>query len=626
MRQHNLSGNWSNDNIINAYSESIAYDANGNILKYLRHGADVTSLSLNMDSMHYKYNRNIAGNLINNKLHYIIDSVNSANYSDDIDNQANNNYSYDKSGNLTKDIAEGVDTVLWTSYGKINSIEKNVGTSIHFNYDANKERIVKQVVYNDTLNTTFYIRGVNGNVLSIYTYSSLEGGSLRWSEQHLYGNNRLGVWRCDTISPASPPIVINNNPIYDSLLYGSRVYELTNQLDNVLSTINDKKIGHDSSGIVDYYVAEVLTQNDYYSFGMLMNGREYRDGSNYRYGFNGKENDNEIKGVGNQQDYGMRIYDPRIGRFLSVDPLHSKYPWYTPYQFAGNKPIIAIDVDGEEDQIVVAKFYNGNKEGEKTLTAKDAEFKTILKALPKDLKGLVPGVGTLVIDQYRFDYGMNIGNPNYNDYRYYTPADKLSPKSVKTEYIRGISNWAMTSPFSPQNWTLENWGVRSVGVGLDLGVYNKASASMTKGNYKQAIGGESRTTVSLKLIDNGGEYNKLNLSTQNTVEFSGTKGISITPRTVLKLFKIPLPAEGFAYFTFMGSVDPPQVSKKPAKESVNTVRILWLKIQQTVDLETGKFEVKIGVSTDYGIEAKTAVRGKETDSSNTTKVKLGNNR
>lgn len=42
----------------------------------------------------------------------------------------------------------------------------------------------------------------------------------------------------------------------------------------------------------------------------------------YRYGFNGKENDNDVKGIeGSQQDYGMRIYDPRLGRFLSVDPV-----------------------------------------------------------------------------------------------------------------------------------------------------------------------------------------------------------------------------------------------------------------------------------------------------------------
>lgn len=68
----------------------------------------------------------------------------------------------------------------------------------------------------------------------------------------------------------------------------------------------------------------------------------------YRYGFNGKENDNEVKGEGNQQDYGFRIYDPRLGRFLSVDPLTDEYPWYTPYQFAGNDVIRHIDLDGLE--------------------------------------------------------------------------------------------------------------------------------------------------------------------------------------------------------------------------------------------------------------------------------------
>lgn len=44
----------------------------------------------------------------------------------------------------------------------------------------------------------------------------------------------------------------------------------------------------------------------------------------------------------------MRIYDPRLGRFLSVDPLTKSYPWYTPYSFAGNNPIAFIDLDGAE--------------------------------------------------------------------------------------------------------------------------------------------------------------------------------------------------------------------------------------------------------------------------------------
>ena len=55
---------------------------------------------------------------------------------------------------------------------------------------------------------------------------------------------------------------------------------------------------------------------------MVMPGSKYQAGTElYRYGFNGKENDNEVKGGGNQQDYGERIYNLRLGRFLSVDPI-----------------------------------------------------------------------------------------------------------------------------------------------------------------------------------------------------------------------------------------------------------------------------------------------------------------
>ena len=77
-----------------------------------------------------------------------------------------------------------------------------------------------------------------------------------------------------------------------------------------------------------------------------MPGRKYLAGSVYRYGFNGKENDKDAgEGI---QDYGMRIYDTRLGKFLSVDPITKKYPELTPYQFASNRCIQGIDIDGLE--------------------------------------------------------------------------------------------------------------------------------------------------------------------------------------------------------------------------------------------------------------------------------------
>src|SRR5205823_6001178 len=49
----------------------------------------------------------------------------------------------------------------------------------------------------------------------------------------------------------------------------------------------------------------------------------------YEFGFNGKLKDNEIAGVGNSYDYGFRRYDPRLGRFWSVDPLRTRFPFYS---------------------------------------------------------------------------------------------------------------------------------------------------------------------------------------------------------------------------------------------------------------------------------------------------------
>jgi RHS repeat-associated protein len=96
---------------------------------------------------------------------------------------------------------------------------------------------------------------------------------------------------------------------------------------------------------------------DYYPFGAEMEGREPVATHPYRYGFNGKEDDNEVKGDGNQVDFGERIYDSRLGRFLSIDPLARKLPWNSPYDFAENRPIDGIDNNGEGFLPVTWRFW-----------------------------------------------------------------------------------------------------------------------------------------------------------------------------------------------------------------------------------------------------------------------------
>jgi len=77
----------------------------------------------------------------------------------------------------------------------------------------------------------------------------------------------------------------------------------------------------------------------------------------YRFGFNGMEKDNQIKGVGNSLDFGARIYDSRLGRWMSLDPLAQKYPDLSPYNFVENSPIIFIDPDGKK---IIVHYVDGD--------------------------------------------------------------------------------------------------------------------------------------------------------------------------------------------------------------------------------------------------------------------------
>src|SRR5690606_34182076 len=73
--------------------------------------------------------------------------------------------------------------------------------------------------------------------------------------------------------------------------------------------------------------------------------------SGYRYGFQGQEKDDEVKGKGNSVNYTYRMHDPRLGRFFAVDPLAMKYPWNSPYLFSENIVIHTRELEGLEKSL-----------------------------------------------------------------------------------------------------------------------------------------------------------------------------------------------------------------------------------------------------------------------------------
>jgi RHS repeat-associated protein len=93
----------------------------------------------------------------------------------------------------------------------------------------------------------------------------------------------------------------------------------------------------------DSTLAVVLSSTDYYPFGMEMHGRTFSS-NKYRYGYNGMEKDDEMEGSGNSYTTEFRMYDPRIGRWLSKDMLVK--PWESPYAAFANNPIYYADPTG----------------------------------------------------------------------------------------------------------------------------------------------------------------------------------------------------------------------------------------------------------------------------------------
>ena len=83
----------------------------------------------------------------------------------------------------------------------------------------------------------------------------------------------------------------------------------------------------------------------------------------YRYGFNGYEKDDEVKGPGRHLSFADYGYDPLTGRRWNVDPMSKMFAFRSGYTYADNSPIEKIDVDGNADVTYAVVF---DKDGYRT--------------------------------------------------------------------------------------------------------------------------------------------------------------------------------------------------------------------------------------------------------------------
>lgn len=391
----NTSGNWTAT--ADYYSE-FAYDANGNIVKVINQGYG-SNFQIDNATLEYP--------TTNNRLKRVSDQFSSPGFAQDVETQPVDNYTYDAIGNLIRDAQQDVD-VVWNPYGKVLTVTRG-DHHTEFGYDAAGNRVSKKRVNASGLATTnYYVRDASGNIMAVYEKIEQAGSEAETvlTELPIYGSDRLGNYinpvslAGSTAVPLLPGEVrITSNTVkeqYENLSYlvdpgvqltlaggftytssaatgntfvvrvgemgsgvpatehlytrrlNSRQYELKDHLGNIRNVISDVKLSVITGTTPGSYEPEVTSVMNYYPFGMEQPGRMWSASGKYRYGFNGKEKDDNGEWGSANYDYGFRIYNPSIGRFLSVDPLTPSYPMLTPYQFAGNSPIMFIDLDGLE--------------------------------------------------------------------------------------------------------------------------------------------------------------------------------------------------------------------------------------------------------------------------------------
>ncbi|HAF28301.1 MAG TPA: hypothetical protein DCG75_04555 [Bacteroidales bacterium] len=276
--------------------EAVNYDANGNISLLKRFGDDGSYL----DNLEYDYLHE--GNFTN-QLRNVTDIGDVDNgFYDQTNAGVDEEYLYDNNGNLIVDDNKSFD-VYYNYLNLPEEIDFGNGDKIKYIYDASGVKLAKETYQNNVLSMDVVY---TGNII----YEDPTGS--------------------DFTLLTSEGKVSKTNSTYNYEYY------LKDHLGNTRVMFHD-----DGSGNV--LVDQV---NSYYPFGMLF---EKQNLDKNKYLYNGKELQEDVfNGVAlDLYDYGMRMYDPSLGRFFTQDRFSEKYIDFSPYQYAANNPALFIDVNGD---------------------------------------------------------------------------------------------------------------------------------------------------------------------------------------------------------------------------------------------------------------------------------------
>ncbi|MCU0432387.1 MAG: RHS repeat-associated core domain-containing protein [Bacteroidia bacterium] len=227
------------------------------------------------------------------------------------------NFTYDANGSLRTDSYNSMSVGSIDRANLISEVTAN-GELLKNLYSVSDQRIFKQ--NSSTGNKTFYWLYSSGATIGVLTPQNNS-----WAQ---------GTWEfyCGAAKLAG----------------GDLHFSVSDHLGNTRVTYTTSVTC--PTGVISYTLDNVI---DYYAFGKKL--REYVN-QKERYQYSGKERDEET----GLDYFGARFYDANVGRFLSIDPLESKYYFQSTYAFAANNPVCLVDINGEGTDTTTNKANKNN--------------------------------------------------------------------------------------------------------------------------------------------------------------------------------------------------------------------------------------------------------------------------
>lgn len=279
----------------------IDYDPNGNLSRITRNTRMLGAIT-KMDELYYTYDSG-------NKLLKVHEASTTAAKNEGFKDGTNtgNDYTYDANGNMLRDYNKGITSNISYNYLNLPTSISIAGGNISYIYDALGTKLKKEVS---------------------------TGTSVVYAGNYVYENGSLKFFN-------TPEGYVDAENGYQY------VYQYKDHLGNVRLSYSDQDGNGSITVSTDPLVTEIIEENNYYPFGLKHKGyNNIVNGVDHLYGYNGKEEQNDFNNTLQWLDLGARMYDPAIGRFMTIDPMADFINYQSPYVVADNNPIAFIDFYG----------------------------------------------------------------------------------------------------------------------------------------------------------------------------------------------------------------------------------------------------------------------------------------